>query len=459
MSVYRLLRAANWSLTGYPAKRIKAFLLRSQRWTRDQLLDYRDERLRQLLTHCYDNVPYYRRVMDQTGLRPQDIRGAGDLHKLPLLTKADIRANAQDLLARRSSDMHVSWTRTGGTTGEPMRVAKDRLCSAWENMCYERGLEWGGLRPQDIRVSLFGGSLGIDKTNWTGRLGHLVRRDVFLPAFELRRDTAPGFFSKVRRSGARHIVGYASSLYRFAQLAQELAPDVTFKAAFPTAELLLPEWEELIGRVFRCDVLPYYGCGEVNSLGYSVHEDDSRSYAIPEEQCLIEVLDQHGRTAIQGDGRFVLTSLVNYAMPILRYCNGDSGNIAGPTGTLPFSRIQRLDGRYNSFLLTDTGDLISGVIGTHIFRHLTSAVETYRIIQQEPLQVLVKVVPKDQQFSGRDETLIKDLLGKHLGRRVRITIETVRSIPAPPSGKAVFVINHCLGDRHPAPSSGGDPPT
>jgi phenylacetate-CoA ligase len=444
MNAYLLLRASNWAFTGYPARRVKGFLLRSQRWSRDELLDYRDGRVRELLTHCYSNVPYYRRVMDQAKLRPQDIRGAGDLHKLPLLTKADVRANAEDLVARSIADMRIAWTRTGGTTGEPMRIAKDRRCSAWENMCYERGLEWGGLNPQDVRISLFGGSLGIDKASWTSRLGHLLRRDVFLPAFELRADTAPTFFAKVKRSGARHILGYASSLYRFAHLAQEIAPDLTFDAAFPTAELLLPEWEDLIRRVFRCDVLPYYGCGEVNSLGYSVREGVSRSYAIPEEQCLIEVLDTQGNTALEGDGRFVLTSLANYAMPIVRYCNGDSGKIAAPAGTLPFSRIERLDGRYNSFLLTDTGDLISGVIGTHVFRHLTAAVETYRIIQYEPLQLVVKVVPKGEQFSSREETLIRDLLGKHLGSRMRITIETVPSIPAPPSGKSVFVVNHCL---------------
>jgi hypothetical protein len=103
-----------------------------------------------------------------------------------------------------------------------------------------------------------------------------------------------------------------------------------------------------------------------------------------------------------------------------------------------------LDGRYNSFLLTDKGDLISGAIGAHIFRHLTSAVETYRIIQYEPLHVVVEVVPGNQRLSMQAEALIKELLGKHLGSRMRITIETVASIPAPPSGKVVFVINHCL---------------
>ena len=52
-------------------------------------------------------------------------------------------------------------------------------------------------------------------------------------------------------------------------LAKELDQDIEFTAAFPTAELMLPEWEEAIRNTFKCSVLPYYGCGEVNGLGFS----------------------------------------------------------------------------------------------------------------------------------------------------------------------------------------------
>jgi phenylacetate-CoA ligase len=399
--------------------------------------------VRELISHCYANVPYYRRVMEDRRLRPDDIRSVADLQKLPLLTKEALRRWSHDLIARNVRSKSLHWTRTGGTTGEPVRVAKDRPCNALESLCLERGLAWGGLQPSAPRIRLFGGSLGIDQTRWTTRIASRLRGEVFLPAFELRVDTAPAFFDTIQRSGARHLIGYASSIYRLAVLAEELGAHFTFDAVFPTAELLLPEWKDVIGRRFACEVLPYYGCGEVNSLGYTPY--GSGSYVIPEENCVIEVGAEHGdETADSGEGRFVITSLANFAMPILRYVNGDAGRLGPPVTPFPHARIERIDGRYNSLLLTDSGDLISGVLGTHVFRHLTTAVETYRIIQEEPLRVVIKVVPRADKFSATDEELIEVLFQKHLGPRMRVTVEKVGSIDPMPSGKSVFVINRVL---------------
>jgi phenylacetate-CoA ligase len=445
VSIYSFLRSAGWRLSGYPADAIKAFLSRSQHWERAQLLAYRDEKLRRLVTHCYHNVPYYRWKMREAGVSPQDINGAQDLAKLPLLTKQDVRMHAKDLLASDVAQNRVSWSRTGGTTGEPIRIAKDRNCAAWESMGLERGLEWGGLAAEHPRVRLFGGSLGLDRTRWVRRVGGVLRREVVLPAFELRRDTAPMFFERIRRSGARHLIGYASAIYRLAVLSDQMDAGLRFDAVFPTAEQLVPEWEEAIRTSFRCDVLPYYGCGEVNSLGYSI--PGSRSYVVPEEHCLIEVLQDDARTRLEGDGRFVITSLVNYAMPLLRYVNGDMGAVRVASGPLPFARIERLGGRYNSLLMTETGDLISGVIGTHVFRHLSGSVQAYRIIQEEPLHVVIKIVPAGDAVPSEDEELIRRLFVRHLGDRMRITIEQVASLPAFASGKTVFVINRCLEPR------------
>jgi phenylacetate-CoA ligase len=224
-------------------------------------------------------------------------------------------------------------------------------------------------------------------------------------------------------------------------LAKQFDQKINFVAAFPTAELMLPEWEETIRKTFRCSVLPYYGGGEVDCTGYSAPE--SNAYLIPEEHALIEVMEGDGATQLYGDGRFLVTDLDNYAMPMIRYANGDAGKISGPNGHFPYSRIERLDGRYNSLLLTDSGDLISGVIGTHVFR-LTSSVKSYRVIQEEPLRVTIKMVPKDEEVSEDDERLVLRLFAKHLGSRMKINMEKVPSLPVPPSGKSVFVINRCL---------------
>jgi phenylacetate-CoA ligase len=413
----------------------------SEHWSREDMESFRDSKLRKLITHCYENIRYYRDVMDREKIKPKDIASASDLMKLPLLTKETVRTFKTSLMSPNTAQMKVYWSKTGGTTGEPMQICRNRDGGAWASMCHERGLRWGGLGPEDRRVSLFGGSLGIEKSSIIKRLANEIRGDIFLPAFELRADTAPTYFDKICRSKAKFLIGYTSAIYRLATYAEEAGEKIHFDAVFPTAELMLPEWEETIQRVFTCHVLPYYGCGEINSLGY--RREESPSYFIPEEHVIIEVVQGNGAVGLHGDGRFAITDLDNYAMPLIRYLNGDAGKVsANFNGHTPFSQIERLDGRYNSFLMTDRGDLISGAIGPHTFR-LFPSVKTYRIVQEDPLRVIITIVPREG-FSEQDGALLRALFSKHLGSRVTIDIQMASDIPLPSSGKHVFVINRCL---------------
>jgi phenylacetate-CoA ligase len=443
LGLYSLTRSALWKVSGFPGDRYKRFLSRSEHWSRDRMVEYRDEKLRELVRHCYENVPYYRREMEARRLTPADIRCAADLAKLPILTKAAIRKHPADLLARSVSPRALSWSTTGGTTGEPIRVAKTRECRAWESMCFERGLEWGGLGFDRPRVRIVGGSLGLGRPRLLSLLAKLLRPDVFVPVLELRPAKAPGFIAAIRKSGLRFAVGYASALYSLAVLVEKLGEHLRFTAVFPTAEVLQPEWDTAIRRVFQCAVLPFYGCGEVNSLAYS--RADGSAYYIPEEHVLVEVVTDGTNTTMSGDGAFVVTDLVNYAMPLLRYVNGDAGKLSGPDGGgLPFSRIERLDGRCNSFLMTDNGDLIPGTGWATIFQTL-GAIQTFQVVQEEPRRIVIKVVTTGE-YTEAIELKIIELFKRYLGEAMRIEIEKVASIPIPPSGKAVYAINRCLDE-------------
>lgn len=441
MGLYSGLRSVLWSMIGYQAESYNKFLKTSECWTREQIESYRNDKVKKLISHCYENVPYYRNVMDEYKIKIEDIKSAEDITKLPILTKDIIRNFSRELMAKNISEMKIGWSKTGGTTGEPMRICKNSECYMWTNMCHERGLRWGGLETDAPRVRLYGGSLGIDKSRITTRIGSVIRGDLFLPAFELRADTVMSYINKIRRSKCRFLLGYASSIYRLALLTEEMDQELEFDAVFPTAELLLSEWKDVIHRVFKCNVLPYYGSGEIGALGFYTSEVDA--YIIPEEHVLIEIMQDDASTHLYGDGSFVITDLDNYAMPLIRYVNGDAGKLSPySNGPFPFSRIERLDGRYNSFLMTDSGDLISGAIGPHVFRYVP-CVQSYRIIQEEPLKVIIKVVPK-RDFNEQYEQLITNLFSKHLGSRMKIIIEKVSDIPLPPSGKSIFVVNRCL---------------
>ena len=440
MSIYSIAQAGRWYLMGYPASQYRKILQESENWQRDRLEEFRDDKLRRLITHCYENVPYYRRVMQERKLVPADIRRAADLAKLPILTKDLLRKFYDDLMASNVGSMRTVWAKTGGTTGEPIRVCRNIQCVAWTSMCYERGLRWGGLVSGKPRVKLFGGSLGMGHDRPVQRIGAWLRGELFLPAFELRVENAKKYFDAIKQSKSRFIIGYASAIYRLAELARQINESVEFTAVFPTAELMLPGWEQSIRKTFNCEVLPYYGCGEVHSLGFS--NPSVGGYSIPEEHALIEIMQRDGSILLDGEGRFLLTDLDNYAMPIIRYLNGDAGKISLHSEKHPWRSIERLDGRFNNLLMTDSGDLISGVIGTHVFRH-TVSVKRYQIIQEEPLRVVIKVVP-EVEITEDDKELIIRLFSQHLGSRMKITIQIISDLPVPPSGKSVFVINHCL---------------
>ncbi|MBQ7971147.1 MAG: phenylacetate--CoA ligase, partial [Clostridia bacterium] len=83
----------------------------------EQIRALQSEKLVKQVKHVYENVPYYRDLMDKKGVKPEDIKGVDDLHKLPFLTKADLReAYPYGLLAKPLSDC-VRIQSTSGTTG------------------------------------------------------------------------------------------------------------------------------------------------------------------------------------------------------------------------------------------------------------------------------------------------------------------------------------------------------
>ncbi|WP_243669029.1 hypothetical protein [Methanoculleus chikugoensis] len=102
-------------------RQMYALLRQSQWWSREELAAYQARALSRLLDHAYENVPpYYRRVFQERGLVPEDIRTPDDLALLPFLTKEIVQANLPDLKARNYPESAFEYVRTSGSTGTPM---------------------------------------------------------------------------------------------------------------------------------------------------------------------------------------------------------------------------------------------------------------------------------------------------------------------------------------------------
>ena len=121
---------------------------------REQVLAWQNERLVKQVRHVWDNVPYYRAKMEEKGVAPEDIQSVADLHKLPFLTKDDLReAYPYGLLARPLKDC-VRIQSTSGTTGRRVvAFYTQHDIDLWEDCCARAIMAAGGTEEDVCHVS------------------------------------------------------------------------------------------------------------------------------------------------------------------------------------------------------------------------------------------------------------------------------------------------------------------
>jgi len=437
--IYRLHWEARSRATGFGLFQAIRLLAETERWERRRLDELRDRKLCRLVEHAYAASSHYRRMMDEHGVRPSDIQGIADIHRLPILPRDVLRQHWDALRFRDAGP--VETVSTGGTTGSPLKVVRDRAGSVWQRGCYWRGLGWGGLRLGEPYVQLFGGTLGVARTRRLDGARNWFSGKHFLPAFELGPKNVARYIDAVRASGARHLVGYTSAVYLLASHAERVGAQMELCAVFPTAEPLLDGWSATIARAFRARVLPYYGCGEIQSLGYSCPAAEAPVYHSCDEHAVLEV-ETPGGPRLSGEGPFLVTDLDNHALPMIRYRNGDAGALASPGCACgrSLARITRIDGRVNDVLFRTSGEAVSGAIGPHAFK-MVEGVEQFQIVQRRPGQVLVRVVRLPGYVAATEEAKIDRAFRQHLGRDAEIEIRYVDAIPKTAAGKARFIIN------------------
>jgi phenylacetate-CoA ligase len=416
----------------------------TQFWPRPRLERLRDAKLASLVAHLYRVSPGYCRLMDERGVTPEAVRGVADIDKLPIMTKALLREQAAALRATDVPDEQIEWGVTGGTSGVPMRIPRDLVGTPWMRAAYWRGLGWGGLALGVPWAQLFGGALGQQQVRPQNRLKNWFAGKTFLPAFQLNDRNVAEYAEAVRDSGARFLVGYASACNQLAAYVERAGLKVQFDAVFPTAELLLEDWEARLTRVFGAKVMPYYGCGEVQSLAYSCPEVRG-VYHTTDEHAVLEVERADGSTGFEGEGAFLITDLDNWAMPLIRYRTGDAGRLEGPGCSCgrTLARISRLDGRVNDVLLTTTGATISGVLGAHALRSI-GGVDAFQLIQRRPGHAVIRIVRGAAYDARAAEQELRGIFTDHLGTGSEVAFEYVAELPRTAAGKSRFVINEHL---------------
>jgi phenylacetate-CoA ligase len=362
-------------------------------YSRDEVLHRQRLKLRALLAHAYENVPYYRDLFDQLHARPEDIRTPEDLAKLPVLSRQDVLANYKRLLDRKHSYPVCFKSSSSGTTGTPIRYihdARGESAGIAAGYCLYTLSGWffGGKS-----IHIWGNPESIKRwARWDSRLKCRVTNRFNYPAF-LLNDPAnfQHLYETILQVQPVFMDGYASSIGSFAQWLTDAGLRLEgIKAVFTTAESLRPQDRETIALAIA-PVSDLYGCGELNSIANQPVGE--QRYYVMEPHIIAQTIEDE-----PGVQELALTDLDNYIMPFIRYKPGDTvDGLAEPTDTsrLPFASFGLLTGRTADYIRLPDGKVIHPVtlLGGTFLRRFPE-IRRHRVIwDQQKLSFELEAAP------------------------------------------------------------------
>ena len=407
----------------------------------DAITEFRLQALKKLIQYASINVPYYRDLFAKIGLDSGSIENLQDLEKIPVLTKDDIRLAGTSLQSLEIKKILYSSARSGGTTGEPITSYLNRKAQALGTYASFRGFNWMGWKPGIPVVTLFGGSLGRPNiTSLRVRTREFALGNIFLPAFELTKNNVAKYLETIDQYAPCIVKGYASVLYTLALYAEEVKYiPRSIISFFSTAEYLPDQWAMKISDMFGCPVKCYYGCGEINSLGFQV--DPFGPYIVPDEHVIIESFSE-GSTNEEKTHSLFVTSLFNYAQPLIRYKLGDLGKVNLP-GTLHPTRstITNLIGRTSDMIIRKDGSVVSPSLAPHLVLKTKLPVRKYQIIQKDLINFHFLYDPEHEDLTENEKTSVTEILKDHISSEIVITFIKTTDFLLSRTGKLSIVIS------------------
>jgi phenylacetate-CoA ligase len=419
-------------------------LQRTERMSQAEIEAYQDERLRVVVAHAYDHVPFYRRRFDEHRLRPTDIRGQDDLPKIPLLTRDDIRRHFDDLRSRTVSPRALRTGHTSGTTGTPLTVGYDRETVWMTYAVFDRHYRWAGCRfgRGGDRVAVARGNVIVPLHQsappyWRENRQH---RQLLLSSFHMSATTLGAYFDAMAKFQPAVVDGYPSTLYLMAKYLERQRTTFPVRAAITSSETLYDFQRALIEERFACRVFDYYALAE-RAL-FSGECDRHQGHHLAMEYGIPEIVDADGAPLPVGTaGRLVGTSLHNVAMPLLRYITNDV--TALKPGTCSCGRSLRMmedvTTKAEDVLTLADGRLISPSVLTHPFKPL-DCIEGSQIVQTAPDVIVVRLVAGPGYTDWHTQHLMTELKTR-LGEGVRVNVERVDKLETSANGKFKWVIS------------------
>ena len=416
--------------------------------SREEMKQLQTEKLLKQVKHVWDNVPYYRKKMEEKGLTPADIQGVADLHKLPFLTKDDLReAYPYGLLGKPLSEC-VRIHSTSGTTGKRVvAFYTQHDVDLWEDCCARAIMAVGGDKDDVCHVAygygLFTGGAGLH--GGSHKVGCMT-----LPMSSGSTDRQLQFMTDLGSTILCCTPSYAAYL---AESIHErgLKDQIKLKAGIFGAEAWSQKMREDIQNGLGIKAYDIYGLTEISGPGVAYECEAQTGMHINEDHFIAEIINPDtGEVLPMGSkGELVFTCITKEAFPLLRYRTRDICVLNAepcPCGRTHI-KMSKPMGRSDDMLI---------VKGVNVFPSQIEAVlleqgypANYQIIvdrvnHSDTLEVMVEMAPENfsdslAKITSMEKSLV-DALKAMLGIYAKVRLVAPKTI-ARSEGKAVRIID------------------
>jgi len=417
--------------------------------SREDMKKLQDERLVAQVKHVYENVKYYRDLMDEKGVKPEDIKSTEDLHKLPFLSKADLReAYPYGLLAKPLSDC-VRIHATSGTTGKRVvAFYTQNDVDMWED-CVARAITAAGGTEDDVvqvayGYGLFTGGMGIHG-------GSHKRGCLTLPMSSGNTERQIQFMRDLGATILCCTPSYAAYIGETLHDMGLTPDDIQLKAGIFGAEPWTEEMRRSIEKSLGIKAFDIYGLTESSGPGVAFECSEQTGMHINEDNFIPEIIDpETGEVLPEGEvGELVFTSITKEAFPLLRYRTRDLCVLSRKKCSCGRTLIKMAKpmGRSDDMMIIRGVNVFPSQIETVLIEQGYSPnylIEVDRVNNTDTLDISVEMNPdqfsdkvKDMQKQERD---LAEAIKAMLGINPKVHLVSPKSITRS-EGKAVRVID------------------
>jgi phenylacetate-CoA ligase len=412
-------------------------LISSQFWESSKLREYQWEQISKIIQHAYTNTKFYRKRFDEADIRIKDIQNFSDFSKIPPLSREELNANLEDMLATNMKRQDIHYDSTGGSTGLSTKFARDNQCLRIKKAAEYRFNNFSEWRPGEKCLYYWPAIKDFAKP---GKLPKMVTAKLFSRHLQLYAghldhgilETHLKMFNAYKPDLVRC---FPSSLEVFAKYVKERKTVLKVKKGLLCVGESLNSYQRMLFKeVFDCNVYNCYVSRETGNIACECKENNGLHIA---DELLYLESKPIGSNPV---GENIITDLTNYGMPLIRYRIQDasipvSEKCACGRG---LSRIQLEGARLSEYFISPVDD--SFISGASLIHHLlVNGPQETRIQLNQDLKnhILVKIVGT-QIKNDIYVRHIKKELNKIFSEAMKIDFEFVEEIPMLKSGKYCF---------------------